>query len=507
MGEERALALAPSSMLTVDTARLRAILDTVVDGILTIGADGIVLSANPAVTSIFGYDVDELIGHNVSILMPSPDRERHDDYLAAYLATGEAKIIGKGREVTGRRKDGSTFPLYLAVSHSIVNDVPMFTGIVRDITEVKALENSLRAANAAKSDFLSSMSHELRTPLNAILGFGQLMVEDERAPLSPDHRNYMENILEAGRHLLSLINDVLDLSRIESGVMEVVPANIMVDTVLDECVSLIRPVSEKRGIALTCTILSDEPLGVRADFVRLKQVLLNLLSNAVKYNSETDGKIDITVATSGPNIRFSVANTGPGIAENFQHSVFERFNRLDQSQSSIAGTGIGLSISRQLVELMNGSIGFVSTPSERTTFWIDLPQADVPATIKTHAEKDAAYKVLYIDDNPSNVKLMENMIDFAGEFAVISAHDTQWARDIADVWKPDVIILDLENNPGALNMCTDLAEQSIPIIGISDDARSLRDDVQGPCFSVLTRPVRPADIRKALRAAVTLPPT
>lgn len=494
----------PSS-LTVDTARLSAILETAVDGIITIKADGIVLSANKAVTQIFGYDLDELIDRNVSILMPSPDKDRHDDYLKRYLETGEGTIVGVGREVTGRRKDGSHFPIYLAVSHAEVEGTPLFTGIVRDITEVKRLEKSLRDANAAKTDFLSSMSHELRTPLNAILGFGQLILSDDKRTIDNDHRLYMENIVDAGGHLLSLVNDVLDLAKIESGSIDVTMKDIVIRDVAEECLPLIQAIGTKRQVTIRDISAGKQLPAVSGDAIRIKQILLNLLSNAVKY-CDKGNTVDFDISDEGGVVRMMISNAGPGIPLDRQKEVFERFNRLNFSQSDIGGSGIGLSISKQLAEMMGGDINFESIPGERTSFWLDLPYGVQQLGVESRSpvNKDSSHKVLYVEDNPSNLRLMEHVISHIGGFSMISAHSLSWAMDILEMWEPDVILMDTNNNGCSDNLCA-ICERSldddIPIVVIAPAENELPSCPSAQQLRRVNRPIRPTEIEQALREA------
>jgi PAS domain S-box-containing protein len=374
--QERTTALQQSE------ARLRTIMDSTVDGIVVINADGIVESFSRSAAGMFGYDPDEVIGNNVSILMPEPYRSRHNDYITRYLDGGKARVIGIEREVRGRRKDGSTFAMEIAISEVGYAGDRLFTGLVRDITERKRVQQELvaawkaaEAANKAKSEFLSSMSHELRTPLNAILGFAQLQRDYPDQPLTEEQRTIIDQIYDGGRHLLSLINDVLDLSKIESGSVDLHLEPTDAEQVLRESVTLVQPLADDRGIDVT--IRTPTPVGLRvlADKGRVKQVLLNLLSNAVKYNRENGTVTLDSTQTETGMLCISVSDAGPGISAEDHDEVFHPFSRLGMEASSVEGTGIGLTISRQLVESMGGSLDFDSAAGEGSTFWFELPIA------------------------------------------------------------------------------------------------------------------------------------
>ncbi len=386
--------------LQASEARLRTVLDSMVDGVIVIDQQGTVTAFNPAAQRMFGYIPDEVLGRNVSLLMPEPDHSAHDGYLRRHLDMGVAHIIGAGREVTGQRKDGSTFPLDLAVS-AMTDDVGRsFVGVVRDISARKAAERRLadaleaaRKASRAKSEFLSSMSHELRTPMNAILGFAQLLEMDAR--LGDEQRDNVVEILKAGRHLLALINEVLDLSRIESGrvVLRIEPVPII--DLIGECAALVESGAIRQGLTFRRELAACAGRRVRADRLRIKQVLLNLLSNAVKYNRH-GGEVRVTCDFAVPGrVRLTVSDTGLGIPEDQQAGLFTAFHRLGREDSDIEGTGIGLAISKKLVELMQGDIGMESRPGQGSTFWVDLPDADAapaperPTTIDARRQGDA----------------------------------------------------------------------------------------------------------------------
>jgi len=368
------------------TQHLQAILDNVIDGIITIDERGSMISFNAAAERIFGFASGEVIGHNISMLMPEPHRSQHDGYLHNYLSTGVARVIGIGREAQGQHKDGSVFPIDLSVSQIARDGKRMFIGLVRDITARKHAEDLLVSAkeaaehaSLAKSQFLASMSHELRTPMNAVLGFAQL-IEAEQA-LTPESRENLEEIIKAGWHLLQLINEVLDLSNIEEGKAELAIEPVGVADLVDECLIALEPLAQERQIRIERG--DFDQMTVRADRKHLKQALLNLLSNAVKYNRPAGHvRVHAAIIDTGM-LRLLVSDTGPGIPADRLKELLQPFNRLGLEAGSIAGTGIGLVLARRIVELMGGRIGVDSQHGTGSTFWIELPlSTSMPATLE-----------------------------------------------------------------------------------------------------------------------------
>jgi PAS domain S-box-containing protein len=364
-------------------ARLRVLMESTVDAIVVINQEGLIESFNASATEIFGYEAEEAIGKNVRMLMPQPEQGRHDGYIRRYLDEGTPRVLGVGREVLGMRKGGAIFPMEIGVSEVDMDGQRLFAGTMRDISERKRTEEELTlawraadAANQSKSEFLSTMSHELRTPLNAILGFTQLLRDYSEPPLSEEQQESIEQIFNGGTHLLALINEVLDLARIEAGRLELVLEDVDPVAVLDQSLVLVKPLAGKRGIECIVDTAADQSWWVKADPGRLKQVLLNLLSNAVKYNRDA-GTLMVGMAKGEVGmLRISVSDTGPGIAPDRQQDVFEPFSRLGMEKSKIEGTGVGLSISRQLMESMGGTLDFKSEQGEGSTFWLEIPLVD-----------------------------------------------------------------------------------------------------------------------------------
>jgi PAS domain S-box-containing protein len=331
-------------------------------------------------------------------------------------------------------------------------------GIHSDISERKAAEFALveareaaDRANQAKSDFLSSMSHELRTPMNAIIGFAQMLEYDQQ--LNADQQDNVHEILKAGRHLLDLINEVLDLAKIESGRISLSMEPVLLAPLFEDCRHLIQPMAVQHDVQLMIAPVGEA--AVFADRVRLKQVLLNLLSNAAKYN-RSGGEIRLTVQAADGHLRIAVADTGAGIAAARLSELFQPFNRLDAERNAIEGTGIGLTITRRLVELMGGEIGVDSTVGVGTTFWLTLQasgreKVDVGMTAggATYAAGRSvpAACVLCIDDNPANLKLVTQMLGMRQNLRLITAHKPELGIELALAHRPDLILLDI-NMPG-----------------------------------------------------------
>lgn len=346
-------------------ARTRVIVDTVLEGIITIDDSGVIETVNPAACRTFGYESDEVIGKNVSMLMPEPFRGAHDGYIRNYLATGKAKIIGIGREVLGQHKDGSTFPMELSVAPMTVADRKMFTGVVRDITERKRIDEM-------KNEFVSTVSHELRTPLTSIKGSLGLLRGGLVADLPDKAKRMIDIAYQNSDRLVRLINDILDVEKIEAGMMkyEIVP--VKAGELLAVAVETNRGFGDEHGVSITL----DEPLPdvtVKADRDRMMQVLANLLSNAIKYSPE-GGAVSVSATLKDQVLRVSVADRGPGIPEKFHESLFAKFAQADSSDTrEKGGSGLGLAISKAIVEQHGGSIGFETEIGKGTTFHFDLP--------------------------------------------------------------------------------------------------------------------------------------
>ena len=383
------------------------------------------------------------------------------------------------------------------------------------------LENAKAAAekaNLAKSNFLSSMSHELRTPLNAILGFAQLL-ESGAPPPTASQIVRLHQIIKAGWYLLDLINEILDLAVIESGKLSLSLEPISLSDVLLECQAMIEPQAQQRGIKLIFAKV-DPNCFAHADHTRIKQALINLLSNAIKYN-RAHGLVEVKCITTSPeHLRVSIRDSGAGLSADKLAQLFQPFNRLGQETGIEEGTGIGLVVTKQLVELMGGTIGVESTVGEGSEFWIELIRDVMPILSPEHAmaaeyrpmaaENAAMRTLLYVEDNPANLMLVEQIIEGHPHVRMLSARDATLGIALARAHLPHVILMDI-NLPGisgvqALKILSDdPATAHIPVLAISANAmpRDIEKGLAAGFFRYLTKPIKVNEFMNALESALT----
>ena len=428
-------------------------------------------------------------------------------------------------ELTYIRKDGSRFPAIVSIT-ALRDDYGEIIGyllIGADNSVRKQVESELQnakaaaeKANLAKSDFLSSMSHELRTPLSAILGFAQLMESGSPLP-TPSQKRSIDQILKAGWYLLELINEILDLALIESGRLSLSPEPLSLAEVMHECQAMIEPQAQKRDIRMTFPQF-EIPYFVKADRTRVKQVLINLLSNAVKYN-KVGGAVVVDCTTStAERIRISVKDTGEGLTPDKLTQLFQPFNRLGKEAGIEEGTGIGLMVSKRLVELMKGEMGVESTVGAGSVFWIELnltaepqPAAAEPTAVgRAEVQADAQLRtLLYVEDNPANLMLVEDLIARRPDIRLLSAMDGNRGIEIARASRPDVILMDI-NLPGisgiqALRiLAEDPATAHIPVVALSANAipRDIEKGLAAGFFRYLTKPIKVNEFMDTLDVAL-----
>jgi PAS domain S-box-containing protein len=498
-------------------ATLQAIIAASPDIITIIDPDGHVRLVNPAVRRMMGLDPSDLVGRDAL------ERVHPDDQAAAALVEG--LFAGNADELAlqyrVRHADGQWLTLE---SHARLltdaGDQP--TGIVvvsRDVTERARLQQAqeeargaAEAANRSKSEFLSRMSHELRTPLNAVLGFAQLLELDE---LTEDQQEAVSQILKGGRHLLDLINEVLDITRIETGQLTLSPEPVLIPDLLGDALDLVRPLAAARHIHLVGDPAASSPAThVFADRQRLKQILLNLLANAIKYN-RAGGSVSVFCKPVGDTrLRIEVADTGRGIRPEHLPLLFTPFERLDADQSDVEGTGLGLALSRRLAEAMGGILDVSSTPGQGSTFWVELAVVEgpverhdrlnsVPTDERTPPTAARRHRVLHIEDNLSNLKLVERILARGPAVEVIPAMQGRIGLDLAGQHQPAVILLDLHlpdmSGEAVLQQLRDdPATAAIPVIILSADATpgQVQRLVAAGALAYLTKPL---DARELLR--------
>ncbi|CAB1368550.1 PAS domain S-box protein [Denitratisoma oestradiolicum] len=439
------------------------------------------------------------------------------------LPTADQDGIWSG-ETALHHVQGFDIPMHQVIlSHrDAEGKVVRYSSVGRDLTEQKRAEADLivakeaaERASLAKSAFLSGMSHELRTPLNAILGFAQLLDQDPLEPLSPGQKESVGQITIAGWHLLKLINDVLDLSRIEAGKYEVSLQPIDVVEVVDEVLRMLAPQAETLGIRLENRLDGGKGFSVQADRTRFIQVLTNLLSNAIKYNHR-GGMVTLSALREMSYVRLMVEDTGPGLSAVQQMALFQPFNRLGAEASGIEGTGIGLVICKRLMEAMNGRIGMISTSGTGSIFWVELPVAALPSVYGGGVPADVTEPVadlrqplvLYVEDNTANRVLMERVLDKLSGIRLISAARGGEGLALARQYRPDLVLLDI-NLPDmsgldvARALGADELTCDIPIVGLS--ANAMPHDIEaaraGGIKTYLTKPI---DIRKLLQTVTRL---
>ncbi|MCU1385150.1 MAG: Aerobic respiration control sensor protein ArcB, partial [Acidobacteria bacterium] len=506
----------------------RSLIESNIDALMTTDPAGIITDVNRQMEALTGCTRDELIGAPFKDYFTDPERAE----AAIILVLREKKVTDY--ELTARARDGKTTVVsYNATTFYDRNrTLQGVFAAARDVTERKHSEEMLQEknvelqsaksvaeqANLAKSDFLSNMSHELRSPLNAILGFAQLMESEGQQP-TPFQKESIAQILDAGWHLLNLINEILNLAVIESGKVSLSGEPVSLEEVMLECQAMMEPQAQQRGIGMTFPRFQT-PLYVSSDRTRLKQILINLLSNAIKYN-RVRGTVVVDYTASTPNrIRVDIKDTGAGLRADQVAQLFQPFNRLGQEAGGEEGTGIGLVVTKRLVELMGGTIAVASTVGTGSVFWIELIAAAAPqsaeeedeavAYVSPRVERGARLRtVLCVEDNAANLKLVEELIKRRHDMRLVTAVNGTLGIEMARSAQPEVILMDI-NLPDisgieALKILRDdPATAHIPVVALSANAmpRDIEVGMKTGFFRYLTKPMRVNELMDALHAAL-----
>jgi len=491
---------------------------------------GRIVEVNDGFCQISGYTQAELLGRTHQVVNSGVQSQTFWNEMWGCITAGRP---WRG-EICNRAKDGSLYWVDSVIA-PFLDDAGQTKNYISIRTDVSARKEAEQArevlnahladatlvaeqANLAKSDFLSSMSHELRSPLNAILGFAQLLDSGTPAP-TPSQKESIDQVLLAGWYLLALINEILDLSLIESGKISLSPESMALADVLNDCQSMIEPQASKSGIVMAFPELTC-PRFVRADRTRVKQIFVNLLSNAIKYN-RPGGSVEVACQdASAGRVRVTFTDTGHGLAPEKLAQLFQPFNRLGQESGGEEGTGIGLVVSKRLIELMGGAIGVVSTIGVGSTFWIELDTAIAPelgpgfaslgpppsARVNPAAPRQT---LLCVEDNPANLLLIEKLIARRPDIRLLSAKDGERGIEMARSHQPNVILMDI-NLPGMSGLdalralAVDARTSRMPVIALSANAmaRDIEKGLDAGFFRYLTKPIKVDEFMETLDSAM-----
>src|SRR5690606_19050690 len=429
----------------------RAIVDTAIDGIITINSHGTILDFNHSAERLFGWKAGEVLGRNVNMLMPEPDRSRHDSYLSNYLRTNDPKIIGVGRDVTGLRKDGSLMPMRLAVGKVRQPGDPLFVGFVTDMSRYNALTQSLRQsaekaeqAAQAKSAFLANMSHEIRTPLNAIIGFSDLMLNDQ---LNAQQNKHLAIINQSARSLLALLNDILDTTKLERGSVELEQVDFSLIELCEQVMASLRLAADAKNLEFRLNYAPNLHPFYKGDPLRIQQVLNNLIGNAIKFTQSGAVRVEVNPEPGRNAVSIRVTDTGIGMTPDQLRHVFTPFTQADVSISRrFGGTGLGVSIARQLVDLMGGTLEVQSTLGVGSVFEVRIPLE--PGNEPCLSPENQAQphlpplRILAADDINLNQELLTLTLEQHGH-SVTATDSGHKVLELLDKEDFDVVLLDV----------------------------------------------------------------
>ena len=504
-------------------ARMRAIFDSTNEGIVSINEDSVIESFNHAAEHIFGFSAEEVIGQPLALILPTEHKNKHEGYIKKYLLTGEKNVIGTTVEIEGYRKSGEVFPMELSIGETTLDGKRIFTGIVQDITQRKLAEEEANAALRAKNDavsasqaksaFLANMSHEIRTPLTAIIGFGETLLQSDQT--MSERLDAVMTIIRSGHHLLNLINDILDISKIEAGKLDVERVITNPYTLLNDVVHIIKPQAVDKGLSFNVNYHFPLPPAINSDFLRLKQILLNLCSNAVKFTAKGHILINVDSDVDQQVMTFEVIDTGIGLNESEKESIFDAFTQADSSTTRrFGGTGLGLSLSQQLAYLLGGKITVESEPGVGSKFTLVISigaiershllhseaQLPVPQGVSDFIIEEQLLKghVLLAEDNRANQRLISLMLKKNGVTVDVAANGEE-AVKLALQEKYDLVFMDMQMPiMDGIEAVSILRNQGykVPIVALT--ANALQEDrekcFKAGCVDFVTKPIGRDDL-------------
>lgn len=493
------------------------VLEAMPDGVLVVDDAGRIRVANARAEALVGRSSSELSGRDVAELIPERLRAMHAHHVERFFAAPVSRAMGALREIVLLRADGTECHVDVSLAHVRVNERDWVIVSLRDVSNYYRLraeaQHAHRVAEAAseeKSRFLTRMSHELRTPLHAMMGFAQLLEADA----APHQRDAFFQIRQAGRHLLDLIGEVLDIARVESGSLGLSTESVDLAELVDEVLDLLQPIASERGVRFDAQALKAERVIVSADRQRTRQILINLVSNAVKYN-RPGGAVSFAGTLAPSHVRLDVADTGVGIAEADLARLFQPFERLAAAGTDVEGTGVGLVLSQQLAGAMGGRIDASSTLGQGSVFSLTLPLASERVMVTPRAARDGLdivstgrpVRLLYIEDNPSNVRLIEDLVARYANWEI--THASTGADGLAraraghfDAILLDIHLPDLEGADVLARLREESATREVAIIVLSADATSAQVERMHAlgATSYLVKPVDVAELATLLAA-------